>query len=141
MVFIRNTSTAIRVVDQRRVDLGCRVVNGDGGIRKPVCADERDAVRRVGCECRFRNSLLAAIGDGRDKELGCGAFCTSIDGENKPVCESRFGVLLRLDIDGAREIPPVVACQESETVSQRVPEMMRSALASMRAALTCRAAT
>ena len=35
------------------------------------------------------------------------------------------------------EIPPVVACQESAIVTQRVPEMMRSALASMRVALTC----
>jgi len=106
MVFIRNASTAIRVVDQGRVDLGCRVVNGDRRVREPVGANKRDAVRRVGCECRFRNSLLATIGDGRDEELGYGAFCTGIDGDDKSVRKPAVSVLLRVDIDGARNRNP-----------------------------------
>ena len=106
MVFIWNVSTAIRVVDQRRIDIGCWVVNGDCGIREAVGADERDGIRRVGCQGSFRDGLLAAVDDSRDEELGCRALCTGIDGNDKSVCKPAVRVLLRVDFDGAGDGNP-----------------------------------
>ena len=106
MVFIRGASTAIRVVDQRCVDLGCRVVNGDCGVREAIGADERDGVSRVGCKGSFRNGLLAAIGDCGDEELGCRALCTGINGDDKPVRKPAVRALLCMDFDGARNRNP-----------------------------------